>query len=93
MSGTTDRPRRSRRRPAAASRILVTGLSLSATLGLLAAIDPAPEPAAAGTAATVAPASVAPDPTLGRRAATPGRAAGRRSDRRPAPVTRSHASR
>ena len=88
MSGTTDRPRRSRRRPAAASRILVTGLSLSATLGLLAAIDPAPEPAAAGTA-TVAPASVAPDPTLGRRAATPGRAAGRR----PAPVTRSHASR
>jgi hypothetical protein len=93
MSATTDRPRRSPRRPAAASRILVTGLSLSTTLGLLAAIDPGPEPPAAGTAATVAPATPAPDTTLGRRAATPARAAGTRNDQRPAPVTRSHASR
>ena len=93
MSGTTERSRRARRRPAAASRILVTGLSLSTTLGLLAAIDPGPEPPAAGTAATAAPAPPAPDTTLGRRAATPARAAGRRSDQRPAPVTRSYASR
>jgi len=80
MSGTTDRLGRSRRRPAAASRILVTGLTVSATLGLLAEIDPAPAPPA-------------PTTTLGRAAVTPGRVAARQSDRRPAPVTRSHASR
>jgi hypothetical protein len=81
MSGTTERPGRSRRRPAAASRILVTGLTVSATLGLLAEIDPGPAPAA--VTAT----------SLAGGAATPGRAAGRRSGRRPDPVTRTHARR
>jgi hypothetical protein len=80
MSGTTEG---SRRRPAAASRVLVTGLTISATLGLLAELDPGPAPPA--------PAVTATSPARG--AATPGRAAGRRSDRRPDPVTRSHASR
>ena len=93
MSGTTDRPRRSRRRPAAASRILVTGLSLSTTLGLLAAIDPGRERPTPGAVSTATPATPAGDRTVGRRAATPSRAVGRRGDQRPAPVTRSHASR
>jgi hypothetical protein len=93
MSGTTDRSGRSRRRPAAAGRILATGLSLATTLGLLAAIDPGPEPPVVGTAAVAAPARPAPDTMLDRRAATPARSVARPSDRRPVPVTRSHASR
>jgi hypothetical protein len=92
MSGTTDRPGRSRR-PAAASRILVTGLTVSATLGLLAEIDPGPASRASGPASTAVAATTAPAATLGRAAVTPGRAAGRQSDRRPPAVTRSHASR
>jgi hypothetical protein len=92
MSGTTDRSGRSRRRPAAASRILVTGLAISATLGLLAEIDPGPVPPASGPASTPL-ATSAPVARLGKAAATPSRAAGRRSARRPQPVTRSHASR
>jgi len=92
MSGTTDRLGRSRRRPAAASRILVTGLTVSATLGLLAEIDPAPAPPASGPASTAVATSLPAKP-LDRSAVTPGRAAGRPSDQRPQPVTRSHASR
>jgi hypothetical protein len=88
MSGTTEPARRGRRRPAAASRVLVTGLSISTALGLLAAIDPGP-PQAHGAA--VAPSR--PGTTLARGPATPGQTAGSRRDQRPAPVARSHASR
>jgi len=84
MSGTTEpagRTRR-RRRPAAASRILVTGLSISTALGLVAGIDDGSRPAA-----------TVPQVTAGISAGAAVPAAGRRSGRRPEPVTRSHASR
>jgi hypothetical protein len=93
MNETTEPSRQAPRRrpPAAATRILATSFSIAATLGLVAAIDPGPGVPARAPAAEEVSGPLAA--AAGRTPAVPKPAVGRRSGRRPAPVTTSHASR
>ena len=86
---TDRRPRRRRHHAAAASRVLVSGLAIASTLGMVAGIA-TNHTVATGTAAVPSPTTpVTPANALTPRRATP---AATQTVTRPAPVTTTKAS-